>query len=81
MELLEEYVLEGKNVASNEKLEKHADWVAEFLPKYEDVNRENIHAIFRKEIGNVFIHVLEVGGVYKCTEEGRKAFMRFIETL
>lgn len=81
MELLEEYVLEGKNVASNEKLEKHADWVAEFLPKYEDVNRENIHAIFRKEIGNVFIHVLEDAGVYKCTEEGRKAFMRFIETL
>lgn len=81
MELLEAYVLEGKNVDSNEKLEKHADWVAEFLPKYEDVNRENIHAIFRKEIGNVFIHVLEDAGVYKCTEEGRKAFMRFIETL
>ena len=81
MELLEEYVLEGKNVASNEKLEKHADWVAEFLPKYEDVNRENIHAIFRKEIGNVFIHVLEDAGVYKCTEEGRNAFMRFIEIL
>ena len=81
MELLEEYVLEGKNVASNEKLEKHADWVAEFLPKYEDVNRENIHAIFQKEIGNVFIHVLEDAGVYKCTEEGRNAFMRFIEIL
>lgn len=81
MELLEAYVFEGKNVDSNEKLEKHADWVAEFLPKYEDVNRENIHAIFRKEIGNVFIHVLEDAGVYKCTEEGRKAFMRFIETL
>ena len=34
-----------------------------------------------KEIGNVFIHVLEDAGVYKCTPEGREAFMRFIRTL
>ncbi len=27
------------------------------------------------------VHVLEDAGVYKCTPEGREAFMRFIETL
>ena len=26
-------------------------------------------------------NVLEDAGVYKCTEEGREAFMRFIQTL
>ena len=34
LELLEEYILEGKDIASNEKIEKHAAWVKEFLPKY-----------------------------------------------
>ena len=27
----------------------------------------------------MFVHVLEDAGVYKCTEEGRSAFMRFVE--
>ena len=31
LELLEEYILEGKDIASNEKIEKHAAWAAEFL--------------------------------------------------
>lgn len=81
MEILEEYILAGKDVASNEKIEKHAAWVAEFLPKYPDINKDNIHGILEKEIGKVFIHVLEDAGVYKCTPEGREAFMRFIKTL
>ena len=34
-----------------------------------------------KEIGNVFIHVLEDAGVYKCTDEGREAFERFLRTV
>lgn len=37
--------------------------------------------ILKKEIGNVFVKVLEDAGVYKCTEEGRQAFMRFVQTL
>ena len=81
MELLEEYILAGKDVASNEKIEKHAAWVSEFLPKYPDISSENIHEILQKEIGNVFVHVLEDAGVYKCTPEGREAFMRFIRAL
>ena len=41
LELLEEYILEGKDIASNEKIEKHAQWVAEFLPKYPHLDKEN----------------------------------------
>ena len=81
LELLEEYILEGKDIASNEKIEKHAAWAAEVLPKYKDINKDNIHEILQKEVGIVFVHVLEDAGVYKCTPEGREAFMRFIETL
>ena len=81
LELLEEYILEGKDIASNEKIEKHAAWAAEVLSKYKDINKDNIHEILQKEVGNVFVHVLEDAGVYKCTPEGREAFMRFIETL
>ncbi len=62
-------------------LAKHADWVEEFLPKYDSVTRENIQDILFKEVGNVFVHVLEDAGVYKCTPEGREAFGRFIDVL
>lgn len=81
IELLKEYILERKDIRSNEKIEKHADWVEKFLPEYEEINADNIEEILQQEIGKVFVHVLEDAGVYKCTEEGRKAFMRFIETL
>ena len=32
-------------------------------------------------IGEVFTHVLEDAGVFKCTEEGRANFRKFISTL
>lgn len=81
MALLKEYILAGKDVSANESLAKHADWVAEFLPKYDAVTEENIEEILQQEIGKVFVQVLEDAGVYKCTEEGRKAFLKFISTL
>lgn len=81
IELLKKYILEGKDIRSNEKIEKHADWVEKFLPEYEEINADNIEEILQQEIGKVFVHVLEDAGVYKCTEEGREAFMRFIQTL
>lgn len=79
--LLAEDILEGRDIRSNEKLLQHADWVDEFLPKYSEINAENVMDILKTEVGHVFVHVLEDAGVYKCTEEGRAAFMRFIETL
>ena len=81
LELLGEYILEGKDISSNEKIEKHAAWAAQFLPKYDNLDKDNIQDVLRKEVGNVFVHVLEDAGVYKCTAEGREAFMRFISQL
>ena len=81
MEQLSETILTGKDIRSDEVLEKHADWVEEFLPKYEKIDAENVNDILRKEIGLVFMQVLEDAGVYKRTEEGQEAFMRFVEKL
>lgn len=81
MALLEEYILSGKDIASNETLKKHATWVKEFLPKYNTIHKENIEEILQQEIGKVFVKVLENAGVYKCTAEGREGFRRFIKAL
>lgn len=81
IELLAEYITEGKDIRSNEKIEKHAEWAEAFLAEYDNVTKGNVTDILKKEIGNVFVEVLEDAGVYKCTEEGREAFMRFVKTL
>lgn len=81
MELLAEYIISGKSIRENEILEKHADWVEEFLPQYTNISDDNIMDILKEEIGRVFVQVLEDAGVYKCTPEGLDAFMRFINML
>lgn len=81
LELLTEFILEKKDIRSNETLQKHADWVEGFLPDYPDLNPDNIDGILKQEVGKVFCQVLEDAGVYKCTEEGMNAFGRFIAAL
>lgn len=81
LELLKEYILEGKDIRSNDSIEKHADWVDEFLPNYPEINASNIGEILQQEVGKVFCQVLEDAGVYKCTPEGMEAFERFTNTL
>ena len=81
MAQLKDAILSGKDIRADEMLAKHADWVEEFLPKYEKVTADNLEEILKKEIGLVFMEVLEDAGVYKRTEEGRKAFDRFLQSL
>ena len=81
LELLKEYILEEKDIRSNDSIEKHADWVDEFLPNYPEINASNIGEILQQEVGKVFCQVLEDAGVYKCTPEGMEAFERFTNTL
>ena len=78
---LKEAVLSGKDLRREDTLAKHADWVEEFLPKYENVGEENIDDIINHEIGLVFSQVLEDAGVYKCTTQGREAFLRFVKSV
>ena len=81
MAKLKEAILAGTDLQADEDLAKHADWVKEFSPKYEKIDAHNIDGIIEKEIGLVFMEVLEDAGVYKRTEEGQKAFGRFLESL
>lgn len=81
MELLSDYIVNGKDIRSNEKIEKHADWVDEFRPKYAVINAENVDAVLKEEIGIVFKKVLEDAGVFKRDAKGQAAFDRFTSTL
>jgi UDPglucose--hexose-1-phosphate uridylyltransferase len=78
---LADAILTGKDLRSTETLASHADWAESFLPKYTGVNADNIMDIIRTEIGHVFSEVLEDAGVFKCTDEGRAAFARFVEAV
>ena len=81
MELLAEYLVEGKDIRANEMIEKHAEWADGFSHKYDSITAENVMGILEKEIGEVFVAVLEDAGVFKCTTEGREAFKRFVSVL
>ena len=79
--LLAEYILEGKDIRSNERIEKHADWVEGFLPKYPKLTSDTVESVLKEEVGQVFAKVLEDAGVYSCDEKGRKAFLRFLHSV
>lgn len=81
MECLERCLVSGEDIRSNEMIEKHADWAEEIKKKYTSITEENVSGILQDEIGLVFAKVLEHAGVYKRTEEGKKAFERFIHSL
>ena len=77
---LADAILAGKDIAADEVLGKHADWIAEIKSRV-NFTPENTMDILLQETGRVFSKVLEDAGVYKCTPEGRAAFLRFIESV
>ena len=79
-ETLSDYILNGKDIRSNETIAKHADWVEKFLPDYQ-ITGENIQSVLEIETGKVFAKILECCGVFKRDESGQKAFEQFINTL
>ena len=81
MARLKEAILTGADLRSDQVLAKHADWVEEFSPKYGKIDASNIDGVIEKEIGLVFMEVLEDAGVYKRMPEGQAAFDRFLQSL
>lgn len=77
---LAEAAAEGRDVSDDEALSKHAQWLAELKQKH-TFTSENALDIILEETGRVFAAVLEDAGVYKNTPEGRKAFLRFADTV
>jgi len=78
---LEQAILNGDDLRKSKELSKHADWAEDIISRYDNLNKDNIDEIIKKEIGIVFSHVLEHAGVYKRTGEGLKAFLRFVESV
>ena len=77
---LADALVEGRDIRADEALEKHADWAEELGKRY-TFTKENTMGILQKEVGVVFATVLEHAGVYKCKDEGRTAFLRFINSV
>jgi UDPglucose--hexose-1-phosphate uridylyltransferase len=78
---LADALVAGSDLYATQTLASHAKWAEGFLPKYDKITPENVTEILHEEIGLVFNEVLKDAGVYKCTPEGREAFLRFVQTV
>jgi len=70
----------GDDLRRDPLTEKHADWADSFRGQYA-FTKENALGIVQAETGKVFAKVLEHAGVYKRTDEGRQAFLRFLRSV
>ena len=77
---LRDVILEGRDIAADAVLSKHAPWVEELKTRH-SFNEENTMDILLMETGRVFAGVLEDAGVYKPTEAGAAAFLRFVDAV
>ena len=77
---LGEALLSGSDLRTDPLTAAHADWAEGFASRY-DLTPDNITAIIHKEVGLVFATVLEHAGVYKRTDAGRAAFLRFAQSV
>ena len=77
---LKEAILAGADLRADAVLEKHAAWIDEVKTRRE-FTEENAMDVLMEEVGRVFAAVLEDAGVYKCSEEGRKQFMAFVDAV
>lgn len=60
------------------ELSKHEPWITELKEKYV-FTPDNVSCILKVEVGKVFAQVLEHAGVFKRTDSGKEAFLRFID--
>ncbi len=76
--MLQDCIINHKDLWKNDETAKHALWVESFLPKYPSVTAENIQEILEYETGLVFVQILEDSGVFKRNKQGQDAFKKFI---
>jgi len=81
MQMLAKCLVENIPLILFEELIKHDAWAKSIRDTHKNITWDNVNEILEEEIGKVFVKVLEDAGVYKCTNAGRIAFDRFIDTL
>ncbi|CRK81304.1 UDP-glucose--hexose-1-phosphate uridylyltransferase [Neobacillus massiliamazoniensis] len=75
---VENYLLDLPNQVED----YHLPWAQEMKIRYHNqLTAESVTEIVQKEVGLKFLRALENAGVYKRTEEGQKAFQKFITSL
>jgi len=58
----------------------HQEWADQLRAQYPGLtDKEKALEIVKDSVGTIFARVLEDAGVYKQTEYGQAAFMRFVE--
>lgn len=78
--VLGEKMVKGEDLRADPLTASHAEW-AERIMQENEITADNVTDILQREVGLVFAQVLEHAGVYKRTEEGKKAFLRFAESV
>ena len=73
-------ILENRDFSETESIKKHQEWFEAFKDNY-SFTEENTENILKDEIGKTFVRVLSDAGVYKNTEEGKSAFLKFIASV
>lgn len=73
-------IIGGKDFDEIPEIRKHKAWFERFCDNYV-FTPYNVEGVLRAEIGKTFIRVLSDAGVYKDSEEGRAAFMRFVSAV
>ena len=81
LEILKNAMLSQCDLYKIEKIASHADWGNWILENHPEFNNDNAENIIRNEVGRVFEEVLRDSGVFKRTENGKKAFEKFIYTI
>ncbi len=79
LRILEQRIAEGADLRSHEATKAHADWAEQVFAEYD--KNLNLSDIIKREVGLVFKKVLEDAGVFKQTDEGNNAFIRFTRAL
>ena len=75
-----EALVSGDDMSQNPLTEKHAEWAEELKAHY-TFTKENAMDIVEQETGKVFAKVLEHAGVYHRDETGKKAFLKFLNSI
>ena len=74
-------LLDGSDLDADPLTRLHASWARDVAAHHPELDRGNVSAILRGEVGEVFSQVLEDVGVYKWDESGRAGMRRFLQGL
>lgn len=74
-------MLSGADLTANPLTASHADWAVSILKQHPEFSAGNAWDILHTEVGKVFEQVLLDAGVFRRSETGKAAFVRFMESL